>query len=144
MIQFGKPIPDDATNQWRNELDKFVQENEQELAALVWGLSQEWGTDNQDVLGIDLKPHPHFVCCSRSALEELNQKVDYKIQEILGIIDGHNSAEEVVIVAIGQGLKLIHFLPDLSPSECFQKLNQDLDNLIKILEEKMSKTITNI
>jgi hypothetical protein len=144
MIQFGKPVPDDAANQWRYELDQFVQENQQELAALVWGLSQEWGRDSQDVLGIDLKPHPHFVCCSRTALETFNQKVDYKIQEILGIVDGHNPEEEVVIIAIGEGIKLINFQPDLSPSECFQKFSQDLDSLIKILEEEMSKTLSRI
>jgi len=79
-MRFEQPIPDDPANQWRYQLDQFVQENQQELAGLMWGLLSEWGEDAQETLGIDLKPQPHFVCCSREALEKLNRKVNCKIQ----------------------------------------------------------------
>lgn len=138
MMQFGQSTPSPTDNRWRYQLDKFVQENQQELAALAWGLWQEWGADTQDVLGIDLKPQPHFVCCPRTAIEELNQSVDRKIQEILGIIDGYNPEEEVVLIGLGEGIKLICFQPKLPPSKCFEKLAQDIDNLIKSLEAKMN------
>ncbi|MBR8829773.1 MAG: hypothetical protein N5P05_001275 [Chroococcopsis gigantea SAG 12.99] len=131
--------PDDATNRWRYLLDRFVEENQQDLAALAWGLKLEWG-DSQDVLGVDIKPTPHFVCCSRSAIETLNRNVGRKVQEILGIIDGYKPEKEVVIIGIGEGqLKLIYFEPDFSPQECFEKINIDLDTLIQKLEEKAHK-----
>jgi len=43
MMRFEQPIPDDPANQWRYQLDQFVQENQQELAGLMWGLLSEWG-----------------------------------------------------------------------------------------------------
>jgi len=91
-MRFEQPIPDDPANQWRYQLDQFVQENQQELAGLMWGLLSEWGEDR----------------------------------------------EEVAIVAIGDGqVKLIYFQPDLSPPECFDRLEVDLDTLIQQLESKM-------
>ncbi|MCZ8189390.1 MAG: hypothetical protein O9326_06510, partial [Microcystis sp. LE19-338.1B] len=60
MMRFEQAIPDDPANQWRYQLDQFVQENQQELAGLMWGLLSEWGEDAQETLGIDLKPQPHF------------------------------------------------------------------------------------
>jgi hypothetical protein len=138
MMRFEQPIPDDPANQWRYQLDQFVQENQRELAGLMWGLLSEWGKDTQETLGIDLKPQPHFVCCSREALEKLNRQVNRKIQEMLGIIYRYNPSEEVAIVAIGDGqVKLIYFQPDLSPPECFDRLEVDLDTLIQQLETKM-------
>lgn len=137
-MKFEPPIPDDTSNQWRYQLDQFVEENQQELAGLMWGLLSEWGEDSQETLGIDLKPTPHFICCSREALEKLNRKVNHKIQELLGIIYRYNPSEEVAIVAIGDGqVKLIYFKPDLSPPECFDRLEVDLDSLIQQLEAKM-------
>jgi hypothetical protein len=137
-MRFEQPIPDDPANQWRYQLDQFVEENQEQLAALMWGLLAEWGEDSQETLGIDLKPQPHFICCSREALDKLNRKVNHKIQEIIGIIDRYNSSEEVAIVAIGDGqVKLIYFQPDPSPPECFDRLEVDLDTLIQQLEQKM-------
>jgi hypothetical protein len=137
-MRFEQPIPDDPANQWRYQLDQFVEENQEQLAALMWGLLAEWGEDSQETLGIDLKPQPHFICCSREALDKLNRKVNHKIQEIIGIIDRYNSSEEVAIVAIGDGqIKLIYFQPDISPPECFDRLEIDLDTLIQQLEQKM-------
>lgn len=37
-----------------------MKKNKQLLAALNWGLLQEWDKD-KDLLGIDLQPQPHFV-----------------------------------------------------------------------------------
>ncbi len=142
MIQFGSSPPDDEANQWRYQLDIFVEENQQSLAALAWGLLQEWD-NNQDALGIDLQPQPHFVCCSRQAIEELNKKVNRQIQEILGVLDGYNPDEEVVIIAICQGqIKLINFKPDPSPSVCFKQISSSLDQLIEELEALMVKQLS--
>lgn len=119
-------------------LDLFVQENQQLLAALAWGLLQEWG-ESQDTLGIDLKPQPHFVRCSRTAIEELNQKVERKIQEILGILDGYNPQEEVVAIGIGEGkIKLINFQPEPLPPACFEQFGPNIELLIQQLEERMA------
>ncbi len=128
--------PDDAANRWRYLLDRFVEENQADLAALAWALKLEWG-ETKDVLGIDIKPTPHFVRCSREAIETLNRNVGRKIQEILGIIDGYKPEKEVVIIGIGEGqIKLIYFEPDLFPPQCYEKLNPDIDKLIPSLEEK--------
>ena len=142
MIQFGNFPPDDQVNQWRYQLDIFVEENRPSLAALAWGLLQEWG-NNQDTLGIDLEPQPHFVCCSRQSIEELNQKVNRQIQEILGVLDGYNPDEEVVIIAIGKGqLKLINFKPEPAPPFCFEQVSSGLEQLIEELEELMVKQLS--
>lgn len=115
MMKFEQSIPDDQANLWRYQLDQFVEENQQLLAALMWGLLTEWGEESQEVLGIDLKSGPHFICCSKEALEKLNRKVGHKIQEIIGIVDKYKPDEEVAIIAIGQGqIKLIYFKPELS------------------------------
>ncbi|HAC64229.1 MAG TPA: hypothetical protein DCF68_11985 [Cyanothece sp. UBA12306] len=142
MIQFGNSLPDDQVNQWRFQLDMFVEENQRSLAALAWGLLQEWD-NNQETLGIDLQPQPHFVCCSRQSIGELNQKVNRQIQEILGVLDGYNPEEEVVIIAIGKGqLKLINFKPEPSPPLCFEQISSNLEQLIEDLEGLMVKQIS--
>jgi hypothetical protein len=90
----------------------------------------------------DLAPSPHFICCSREALEKLNRKVDHKIQEILGILARYHPEEEVAILVIGEGqVKLVYFKPDLSPPECFKNLALDLQTLIQQLETEMSSGI---
>jgi hypothetical protein len=131
-----------AKDKWRSQLDIFVQKNKQKLAALAWGIQEEWG-DLDNILGIDLKPQPHFVACSREAIEELNRNTNQQIQEILGLIDGYKAEQEVIIIAIGEGqIKLIHFQPKLSPPECFQETEADLDTLIKILEEDLATQVS--
>lgn len=141
-MMFGSPLPKDEANRWRHQLNQFVKENERDLAALAWGLLQEWG-DNKEALGIDLKPKPHFVCCSRESLEDLNQKLHSKIQEVLGIIDKYNPDEEVAIVAIGEGqIKLIYFKPELTPPMCFEQVEVDLNTLIQKLEQQMESVIS--
>jgi hypothetical protein len=137
MINFSNRPPNDAANQWRYLLDEFVEENQQALAALAWGLLQEWG-NSKETLGIDLKPKPHFICCSREAIELLNRKVNRKIQEILGVLDGYNPETEVVAIAIGEGqIKLIHFQSDPPPPVCFEQMEGDLDTLIQQLEARL-------
>lgn len=137
MIQIGSIPPDDMANQWRYQLDQFVQNYQTELSALAWGLRLEW--DNpEETLGIDLSPHPHFVCCQREAIEKLNNQVNNQIQEILGVLDGYNPEEEVVMIAIGEGqLKLINFQSDPSPPECLAQSDRDLDALIQHLETEL-------
>jgi hypothetical protein len=142
MLPLGTTLPDDAENQWRFQLDEFAKANRPNLAALAWGFRQEWAdTDNH--LGIDLEPQPHFVSCAKDAVEKLNQRVDSKLQEILGILDGYDPETEVAIIAIAKGqIKLIYFQPDPSPSECFVNAGSDLDSLILELETKLQKTVT--
>ena len=139
-MRFSNTPPDNAENSWRYQLDDFVRENEQELAALAWGLLQEWGNRN-NTLGIDLKPKPHFVACSREAIEKLNRKVNYQFREILGILDGYEPSREVVIIAIGNGqIKLINFMSNPPPPDCFDRAT-DLDALIERLEQEMNRYI---
>lgn len=141
MIQFNNPQLNNLEDQWRYKLDQFVEENQESLAAVSWGLHQEWG-DTKETLGIDLQPSPHFVCCSREALETLNKKVHRKIQEILGILDGYDPKEEVAMIGIGNGqVKLVYFKPELPPPVCFEQIDQDLDTLIEQLEQRMAKSL---
>ena len=137
MMQFSESVPDNSENQWRYQLDRFVTENKQALAALAWGLKNEWEND-QDVLGIDLEPEPHFIRCSRQSLDELNRNVEGKIQEVLGIVDNYNYNEEVAMIAINEGqIKLIYYQCAQSPSVFFDEENMSLDGLIEQLESTM-------
>ncbi len=139
MFNLGNNRPEIAEQKWRSQLDRFVTENESQLAALVWALKQEWGESN-DVLGIDLKPTPHFVACSPESLAELNKNTKGQLQEILGIVDGHDPNTEIVIIAIGEGqIKLINFQPEPTPADCFATVNSDIDELISTLETAMSE-----
>ena len=134
-----------AKSNWKYQLDRFVKENEQELAALAWGLLQEWGESRNDTLGIDLKPKPHFVACSRESIEDLNKKVNNRLQEILGVLDNYKKDEEVVMIGIGDGqIQLINFKPVLPPSRCFTELNQNIDSLIQLLEERLETQINKL
>jgi len=57
MMMFDRTLT--GENNWRNQLNQFVKANQQELAALSWGLFLE--RERKDTLGIDLEPTPHFV-----------------------------------------------------------------------------------
>ncbi len=141
MFDLGNNRPEIAQQKWRSQLDSFVGDYEPQLAALAWGLRQEWGTSN-DVLGIDLKPQPHFVACSYENLEALNKNTRGQLQEILGIVDGYDPEIEVVVVAIGEGqVKLINFQPESTPSSCFAETDSDVDKLIATLENALAKYI---
>ena len=102
MFNLGNNRPEIAAQKWRSQLDLFVNEYETQLAALTWGLQQEWD-DLETILGIDLQPTPHFVACTKTDIEKLNKNTRGQLQEILGIIDGYNRETEIVIMAIGEG-----------------------------------------
>lgn len=141
MFNLGDNRAEIARQKWRSQLDLFVTDNESQLAALAWGLKQEWG-DSNDVLGIDLQPTPHFVACSPESLEKLNKNTRGQIQEILGIVDGYDHQTEVVMIAIGEGqIKLINFQPETTPPECFAATDGDLDKLIDTLETNIAKYV---
>jgi hypothetical protein len=127
---------------WRVQLDRFVVAHQLELAALAWGLSLEgaFEQEGQDILGIDLKPLPHFVYCSKVALEDLNKTVGHQIQEILGLVENHKRDQEVLILAIGDGqVKLINYQSDPSPPACFEKVGEGVMDLLDRLEQALFK-----
>ena len=141
MFDLGNNRPEIAKQKWRSQLDRFVMDYESQLAALAWKLKQEWKV-SQDVLGIDLKPQPHFVACAYENLETLNKNTKGQLQEILGIVDGYDPETEVVVIAIGDGqIKLINFQPESTPSDCFTKTDGDVDKLIAILENALTNYI---
>ena len=141
MFDLGNNRPEIAEQKWRSQLDLFVNDYEQQLAALAWGLKQEWG-ESDDVLGIDLQPTPHFVACSQESLEKLNRNTRGIVQEILGIVAGYDPEIEVVIVGIGAGqLKLINFQPKTTPAECYAATDRNIDRLIATLEAAMAEYV---
>jgi hypothetical protein len=142
-MMFGSSQPETQENKWRRQLDRFVKENQQELAALFWGLWLENGRD-LGTIGIDLQPTPHFVYCPQTAVKNLNEKVENRLQELLGIIDNHQPETEVVMIGIGKGeIKLIQFAPEPPPPVCFEQIGQDVDTLLASLEQKLTDFITN-
>lgn len=142
MIMFGRPQPERAEDQWKHQLNRFARENQQELAALSWGLHLEKG-ESDETLGIDLQPKPHFVYCPKKAIEQLNQRVENHIQEILGIVDAHNPEKEVLIIGIGNDqIKLIQFEPEPPPPACFEQVGKDVDTLLSQLEQSLEKQLS--
>lgn len=141
MIMFGKPQPERAEDAWKRQLDRFVSDNKQELAALSWGLFLERG-ESEDTLGIDLDPTPHFVSCPKTAIEALNRRVENHLQEILGIVDAHKPEKEVLIIGIGNDqIKLIQFEPEPAPPACFEQVAETVDTLLNRLEQRLSEQI---
>lgn len=139
MIMFGRPQPERVEDQWKHQLDRFARENQQELAALSWGLHLERG-ESDDTLGIDLQPKPHFVYCPKDAIEKLNRSVDNHLQEILGIIDAHQPEKEVFIIGIGNDqIKLIQFEPEPPPPTCFEQVGKNVDTLLEQLEQRLQE-----
>lgn len=141
MIMFGRSQPERAEDQWKHQLNRFARENQQELAALSWGLHLERG-ETDETLGIDLQPQPHFVYCPKKAIEQLNHRVENHIQEILGIVDAHNPEKEVLIIGIGNDqIKLIQFEPEPPPPACFEQVGKDVDTLLTQLEQSLEKQL---
>jgi hypothetical protein len=139
---FSIPKPETEDNKWRRQLDKFVKNNQPELAALFWGLWLENG-NSQGTIGIDFQPTPHFVYCPQSEIENLNDRVENRLQEILGIIDNHKPETEVVMIGIGKGeIKLIQFAPKSSPETCFDEIGKDVDGLLDLLEQRLIEQIS--
>ncbi len=142
MIMFGRPQPEKAEDQWKRQLEQFAKDNQQELAALCWGLFLERG-ESENTLGIDLQPTPHFVYCPRNAIEQLNSKLQNQIQEILGIVDAHKPEKEVLIIGIGNDqIKLIQFEPEPPPPACFEQVGKDVDTLLDLLEQRLKASVT--
>ncbi|MFN6516132.1 MAG: hypothetical protein RMY29_016760 [Nostoc sp. CreGUA01] len=140
-MMFGSSQPETGDNKWRRQLDKFVKANQQELAALFWGLWLVNG-DSQGTVGIDLQPKPHFVYCPQEQIENLNIRVENRLQEILGIVENHKPEVEVVMIGIGKGeIKLIQFAPEPPPPICFEQVGKDVDGLLELLEQRMSEEI---
>lgn len=114
---------------WKARIDQFTQANQTQLAALAWGFAQG-AQDETETLGIDLKPTPHFVACPRDTLDRLNANVGFALQELVGIRDHYDPATEVFILVIGDGqLKLIYFVPELAPPDCFAQCNLSVEDL---------------
>ncbi|MEO3706097.1 beta-carboxysome assembly chaperone CcmS [Trichormus azollae] len=133
--------PEKGDNKWRRLLDKFVKANQPELAALFWGLWLENG-DTKGTIGIDLQPQPHFVYCPKEAVKNLNERVENRLQELLGIIENNKPEMEVLMIGIGKGeIKLIQFAPEPSPQVCFEQVGKDLDSLLESLEERIIEQI---
>jgi hypothetical protein len=141
MIMFGRPQPEREEDAWKRQLDRFVSDNKQELAALSWGLFLERG-ESEDTLGIDLQPTPHFVYCPKTAIEALNRRVENHLQEILGIVDAHKPETEVLIIGIGNDqIKLIQYESEPAPPACFEQVAVDVDTLLNQLEQRLSEHI---
>lgn len=139
-MQFGSSKNNQTQEKWRWQIDNFVDAHSNQLAALTWGLQQEWNDNYSTILGIDLKPQPHFVACNKEQIEKLNQNTKGRLQEILGLIDGYKPEIEVLTLVIGEGqVKLIHFQPQTSPAECFQSEQNNIDRLIEILEVSLQE-----
>jgi hypothetical protein len=133
--------PETGDNKWRRLLDKFVKANQPELAALFWGLWLENG-DTKGTIGIDLQPQPHFVYCPKEAVKNLNERVENRLQELLGIIENNKPEMEVLMIGIGKGeIKLIQFAPEPSPQVCFEQVGKDVDSLLDSLEERIIEQI---
>ena len=127
-------------------IDQFVRRNRFELAALVWGYTEQLQAQNVPIeyLGIDLQPQPRFITCSRSQLETLNQQVDNRLREAIGVLDGYDPAKEVLMVGIADGqVQLIVFASeDPTPAECFTQVNADVETLLDRLEARMQAELT--
>jgi hypothetical protein len=136
-MMFGSTQSESGDTKWRRQLDKFVKANKLELAALSWALWLE-NSDTQGTIGIDLQPQPHFVYCPKEQVEKLNDRVENRLQELLGIIDHYQPEIEVVMIGIGSGeVKLIQFAPSPAPPNCFEQIGNDVDTLLQLLEQRM-------
>lgn len=99
--------------------------------------------NSQGTIGIDFQPTPRFVYCPQSEIEKLNDRVENRLQEILGIIDNNKPETEVVMIGIGKGeIKLIQFAPKSSPEACFHEIGKDVDGLLDLLEQRLIEQIS--
>ncbi|KST70021.1 beta-carboxysome assembly chaperone CcmS [Mastigocoleus testarum] len=140
-MMFSSIQADSPENQWRYQLDRFVKNHQQELAALTWGLWLENGS-SKGTIGVDLQPKPHFVYCPQAAVENLNDQVDNKLQEVLGIIEHYNPEVEVLMIGIAKDqIKLVYFEPEIAPPVCFKELGKSINLLLESLEQKMAEQL---
>ncbi|MEG5040972.1 MULTISPECIES: beta-carboxysome assembly chaperone CcmS [unclassified Microcoleus] len=140
MFLFDSPESKPNENSWSRKLDKFVKANQNELAALAWGLFLERGEESEEILAIDIAETARFVYCKKEAVEELNRQVRSHIQEVVGVLNAHKPEKEVAILAIGEGqIKLILFEPKPEPPVCFEEAATDVDTLLAKLEQQMAE-----
>ncbi|MEB3826685.1 beta-carboxysome assembly chaperone CcmS [Phormidium sp. CCY1219] len=133
----GSNQPEKAEDQWRGQLADFAKANQEELAALSWGLWLE-NQHNDSVIGIDMSPRPHFVYCPKAAIAQLNGKVNNKLAEMIGVVENFNPETEVLLVGIGNGqVKVIEFEIDPPPPVCFERMGHDVQTLIERLENRL-------
>jgi hypothetical protein len=141
MFSSASSVPDDRQHPWRYQLDQFVKEEQISLAALAWAFSQQWPGKAQ-YLGLDLQPQPHFISCDPTAIAKVNDQVDGRIQEMVGILNGYDPETEVAIFVIGPGqFKLLLFQPEPSPSQCWQQLSLDMEMITEQLEAALAKKL---
>jgi hypothetical protein len=127
-------------NDWK-QLDEWVADHKKKLAALAWIFAQE-KADSEEFLGIDLQPQPHFVSCSKAAIETLNQNTDNRLREVLGILDGYQPQEEVLIIGMScDRVKLLFFTPEPTPPECYEQVGKDFNTLLDELEPQMAENV---
>ncbi|UZQ54689.1 hypothetical protein OOK60_01000 [Trichothermofontia sichuanensis B231] len=126
---------------WVKQLETFVRNHQQTLAALNWALYLEQGTE-KDTIGIDFEPTPHLVFCRRQAIATLNEQVNNQLREIIGILNGHNPEQEVFVLGIGPGqsceFKLIQFQPEPPPPVCYEQRAGSLPELSAQLDGALS------
>lgn len=138
---FPTTQPESPDNKWRRQLEKFVKENQEELAALSWALWLENG-DGKGTIGIDLQPTPHFVYCPKEAIEELNSRAENRLQELLGIVEHFKPEVEVLMIGIAKDqIKLIYFEPEPAPPSCYERVGKDVDTLLEHLEQLLSEQL---
>jgi hypothetical protein len=129
-------------------IDRFVRDYRREFAALVWGYDRaieiEAKGGDREYLGIDLQPTPHIITCTRTQLEALNQSVDNRLREAIGVLDGYNPEKEVLVVGIADGqVQLIVFLcDDPTPAEEFRSVGLSVDVLLDRLEASMATELS--
>jgi hypothetical protein len=139
-MQFGSSKDSQTQEKWRWQIDNFAEDHANQLAALTWGLQQEWKDSNSTILGIDLKPKPHFVACTKEQIAKLNRSTRGHLQEILGLIDGYQPDIEVLNLVIGEGqVKLIHFQLQTSPADCWNLEAKNVEQLVEELETKLQE-----
>jgi hypothetical protein len=60
----------------------------------------------------------------------------------VGIVEGFNPEIEVLLVGINQGqLKVIEFVTDPPPPQCFETVSADVDTLLEQLEQGLRERI---
>ncbi len=138
MFGFGSsPLPP-PERQWMQVLDSFVREYQREFAALTWALACE-ARPEREILGLDLRPTPHFVTCPKTAIAALNRKTGDRLREVLGIIDGYQPEQELLLLGIGEGqIKAIMFEPDLPPPDCLAQYGGDVSAARAVLEPQLA------
>ncbi|NJN62882.1 MAG: hypothetical protein HC795_16395 [Coleofasciculaceae cyanobacterium RL_1_1] len=143
--------PDRPSTRNLKRIDRFVRDYRREFAALVWGYDRAIEAQNaqngdREYLGIDLQPAPHFITCTRAQIEALNAKVDNRLREAIGVLEGYDPNKEVLVVGIADGqVQIIVFLcEDPTPEQEFQALGVGVEDLLDRLEACMTEELVDL